>query len=273
MVWFLFFSVFSSVHASEVQFEGYYRLELESKPIGYVIQRYEIDEKTKNMRSAYFLKTNALGGDVQESLKAESKTTKGKEFEPVSYAYTGQAGKTIKTIDATFRKERMEIVRGDGTNKVKKELYKIPADTVLSTFAGMMMLNKGIKVGKKFPYSAVAEEEGNSYAGESVVKNEEKFAGISVYRVENKFKGDNYISFVTATGETVGTIVKEKKLTLVLVSKPSDATQGLPFPNKSIILTFGDIPAGKVNALNRKPSSEEKEEKLEKKSSKDETGA
>ena len=38
--------------SAEIQFEGYYRLELDSKPIGYVIQRYETESKQKLINTA-----------------------------------------------------------------------------------------------------------------------------------------------------------------------------------------------------------------------------
>lgn len=242
--------------ASEIQFEGYYRLELESKHIGYVIQRYETDVKEKTIRYAYFLKTNELGGNIQESLKAEARTKEKSEFEPVSFQYTGQVGKDLKSIDGTFRKDIMEIVKTDG-KKSKKETYRVPKGTFLSSFLSYIMLQSGLKTGKKFTYSAVAEEEGNSYKGDATVKNEEKFAGQSVFRIENSFKGQHFISFVTPTGEMMGTISPAKKLTLVLVAKPADATQGLPLPNKSLMLTFGNIPTGEANILakNKKPEA------------------
>ena len=238
---------------SEIQFEGYYRLELESKPIGYVIQRYETDAKEKVIRYAYFLKTNELGGNIQESLKAESRTKEKAEFEPISYQYTGQVGKEINSLDGVFKKNVMEITKSDG-KKARKETYKIPPGTFLSSFLSYLMLQSGLKSGKKFVYSAVAEEDGNSYKGDATVKNEEKFAGQAVFRIENNFKGQHFVSFVTPQGEMVGTISPAKKLTLVLVGKPSEATEGFPVPNKSLMLTFGNIPTGEANVLARNAS-------------------
>lgn len=243
--------------ASEIQFEGYYRLELESKHIGYVIQRYETDTKEKTIRYAYFLKTNELGGNIQESLKAEARTKEKAEFEPISFQYTGQVGKDLKSIDGTFKKDIMEIVKNDGKKAPRKETYRIPKGTFLSSFLSYLMLQNGLKSGKKFTYSAVAEEEGNSYKGDATIKNEEKFAGQTVFRIENSFKGQHFISFVTPSGEMVGTISPAKKLTLVLVGKPSDATQGLPVPNKSLMLTFGNIPTGEANVLAKNKSKTE----------------
>lgn len=238
--------------AAEVQFEGYYRVELESKPIGYIIQRYETDPKAKIIRYAYFLKTNELGGNIQESLKAEAKTKDKAEFEPISYQYTGQVGKELKSIDGNFKKGLMEIIRTEGNKKTPtKALYKIPDDTFLSSYLNYFMLQVGIKTGKKIPYSAVAEEDGNSYKGEAVVMDEEKFAGQSVFRVENKFVGKRFIAFMTPQGEVIGTEAPGSKLTSILVATPAEATAGFEVPNKSIVLTFGNIPDGKVNVLAR----------------------
>lgn len=240
--------------AADVQFEGYYRLELESKPIGYIIQRYETDSKAKVIRYAYFLKTNQLGGDIQESLKAEAKTKEKAEFEPISYQYTGQVGKELKSIDGSFKKDLMEIVKTEG-KKQNKLLYKVPSGTFLSSFLSYLMLQSGIKAGKKFAYSAVAEEEGNSYKGEAVVKDEEKFEGQNVFRVENTFKGSRFVSFMTPQGEVLGTAVPSSKLTSVLVANPAEATEGFDLPKKTIMLVFGDIPEGKVNVLARAAAS------------------
>jgi hypothetical protein len=239
------------ISASEIQFEGYYRLELESKPIGYVIQRYETDPKDKIIRYAYFLKTNEVGGNIQESLKAEARTKEKAEFEPISFQYTGQVGKDLTSIDGSFSKEIMKVVKTKGGDKARNETYKIPKGTFLSSFLSYLMLQSGMKVGKKFIYSAVAEEDGNSYKGEAFIKNEEKFAGQTVYRVENNYKGERFVCFLTPQGEMMGTISPAKKLTLVLVAKPTDATEGFPVPNKSLMLTFGNIPTGTANALAR----------------------
>jgi len=244
--------------ASEIQFEGYYRLELESKPIGFVIQRYETDTKEKIIRYAYFLKTNELGGNIQESLKAECRTKEKAEFEPISFQYTGQIGKDLTSIDGTFNKETMKLVKTKGTNVARNETYKIPKGTFLSSFLSYLMLQSGLKTGKKFTYSAVAEEEGNSYKGEATIKNEEKFAGQTVFRIENMFKGERFVSFLTPQGEMMGTISPAKKLTVVLVAKPSDATEGFSVPNKSLMLTFGNIPTGQANALARAKAKPEK---------------
>jgi hypothetical protein len=214
-----------------------------------------MDSKAQVIRSAYFLKTDELGGNIQESLKAEAKIRDKKEFESVSFQYTGQTGKELKSIDGTFKKDIMDIIRIKGKEK-KTEKYKNPPDTFLSTFLPFQMLQLGIKVGKQFKYSAVAEEEGASYDGVATVKSEEKFAGQNVFRVKNSFKNADFTSFITAKGEMLGTIMEKQKLKLVLVSQPSEATDGFPVPNKTLILTFGNIPSGKENVLARGPRVE-----------------
>jgi len=234
-------------NASEVMFEGYYKIELGGAPIGYTIERYEYDKKTKTFLSTYFLKTNKKAGNIQESLKAKVNN----KFQPISYQYTNDSNGTVQMVDATFKGLVMKVTKSDG--KTAKTLtYKIPKGTFLSSFLGYLMLQKGLKAGEKFTYSAVAEEEGNSYNGQAWVQQKDTFAGQQVFKVLNTFKGSRFISFITPKGEVLGTNAPDKKLTTVLMATPVEATKGQLVPNKSLRLLFGNMPTGKVNVLSKK---------------------
>lgn len=237
---------FSLAHAktTQVLFDGYYKISLGGQHIGYMAQTFEYDEKAKKFFSVYFLKTNKLGGDLQESVKAAS----NEKFEPISYSYTSQTGQKVKTIDGTFKGETMKLITTDGKMK-RDETHKIPKGTFLSSFLGMLMLQKGISVGKKFSYSAVAEEDGNSYNGETLVKEQTDFLGQKGFRILNKFKGANFISFMNEKGEVLGTKSEENNLSTELVKSPSEATQGFVVPNKTLELIFGRMPTGTTNSL------------------------
>lgn len=212
-----------------------------------MIQVYEYDDKKKTFHTAYFLKTNKLGGDIQESLKAVSNN----KFEPISYSYTSQSGKNVKTIDATFKGEIMKLVITDGKMK-RDETYKIPKGTFLSSFLGYLMLQKGISINKKFAYKAVAEEEGNSYDGEAWVKEKTEHLGLPGYRILNKFKGSQFISFMSEKGEVLGTTSPENNLVSQLMTTPAEATKDFLVPNQTLKLLFGKVPTGTVNSLHKK---------------------
>lgn len=251
----LIFSLFLSISPlklmAETMFEGAYKVVSDNQHVGYVIQRYEFDPKTKVFTSIYFLKTNEKGGDITESLKAQAND----KFHPISYQYTNQTGDKIKLIDGKFKKEIMELEITDGKTK-KKETHKIPKGTFMSSFLGYMMLQKGIKKDIKFKYSGVAEEDGASYNGEAYVEGEEKLKDFDVFRIKNKFKGANFVSFITKNGEVLKTESPAIHLSTELQKSIAEATKGMVLPHKTLNLLFGKVPTGKVNVLNKKESGE-----------------
>jgi hypothetical protein len=249
--------------AADVMFEGYYRIELEGKPIGYNIERYEFDPKAKTFTSISFLRAKFAGKNVQESLKAVSND----KFQPVSYQYTSQVENELKTIDATFKGEIMKLVIGDGgkTNKLKNETYKIPKGTFLSSFLVYIMMQKKLAVNEPFKYSAVAEEEGSSYWGKTMIESKTDRGAYVVFRVLNDFKGEKFISSLAAVpdgkgsdqyikGEVLSSLSPAKNIATELVTSPAQATEGQMVPNKVLLTLFGGMPTGKVNLVANPPA-------------------
>ncbi|NCN95586.1 MAG: hypothetical protein GW917_02580, partial [Bdellovibrionales bacterium] len=168
-----------SAFGAQTLFDGYYRLKLNDKAIGYMILVYRYDDKTKNFEHYSFLKTGKLGGDIQESLKAIS----NQKLEPLSYSYTSKAGDYLKTIDATFKGEIMKVAITDGKTKQENKTFKNPKGSFLSSFLVYLMLQKGISVGTKFSYKGIAEEEGNNYNGESWIKEKTNYNSMQAFKV------------------------------------------------------------------------------------------
>ena len=236
---------------AETMFEGAYKVVSDKQHVGYVLQRYEFDPKTKIFTSIYFLKTNEKGGNITESLKAQSND----KFQPLNYQYTNQTGEKVKMIDAKFNKEIMQLEITDGKIK-KNETHKIPKGTFMSSFLGYMMLQKGVKKGIKFKYSGVAEEDGASYNGEAFVEGEEKLQNFDVFRIKNKFKGSTFISYFTKNGEILKTESPAIHLSTELQASIGEATGSIMLPHKSVTVLFGKVPTGKINVLNKKIDDE-----------------
>ena len=97
-IFFLALLLTSTALHSEILFEGYYKVTQAKKHIGFVIQRNEIDPKTKNFKTTSFLKLAKNGFDMSESLQAVSDA----DLKPVRYTYLATDGTKSKTIDATF---------------------------------------------------------------------------------------------------------------------------------------------------------------------------
>jgi hypothetical protein len=255
----LFALTFSPVPtpAAEVMFEGYYRLELSGKHVGYSIQRYEFDPKAKNFISISFLRLKIGDEITQRSLKAKAND----KFHPLSYQYTALDGKALKSIDATFKGEIMQLKIGDGKN-LRTETHKIPKKTFMTSFLQYVMLQRPMPLNKAFTYSGIAEEEGASYWGKAWLATKEDQAGHVVFRVINNFKDEEFVSRLAAVpdekvkdkyikAEVIGTSSPKTSLTAELVAAPAQATEGQLVPNKVLIDLFGGMPAGKINMISK----------------------
>lgn len=245
----LFFSLYTSSTVADVIFEGYAKINAGSKQIGYYVQRYEFDPKKKQFISLNFIRTNPAGGDITESLKAVAND----KFQPVSYQYTSKVGDRVKVIDAEFKGKTMNFIVSDGASK-NTFTRKLPEGTFLSTFLQYLMLQNGYKVGKKFVYSAISEEDGEVHQGEALIKEEMKLNDVDGFRVLNQFKNSQFISFITPKGEVLGTVSPLQDISTELVSRPEEAITGQMVQNKTLSLLFGKVPEGKKNILAKKKS-------------------
>jgi len=228
--------------SADVIFEGYYKIKLGSTHAGYAIQRYEFDSKKSRFKSTYFIQTNKILGNLQESVVAFATD----KFKPIKYQYTTKVGEAFKTVDATFDKQMMmaKVSNGKDVNPISRQ---VPEGTFLSTFLGYVMLQNGYQIEKKYSYKAVAEEDAKAYEGSALIKEETKYKGESVYRILNDFKNSRFVSLVSKKGEVLSTASPVQKISTELVKQPVEATKGFQLPQQSLKILFGGVPIGKKN--------------------------
>lgn len=263
----LFFSLGNPSFAGEVMFEGYYRIEIGGKPVGYSIQRYEFDPKAKTFEVTQFLRAKFGDKIFQESLKGKAND----KFNPIAYSYTSQIGEELKSIDATFKGQIMTLKKRDAKSpKETTETHKIPDGTFMSSFLIYVMLQKKLPLNQAFKYSGIAEEEGASYWGKAWLESKEDKGKHVIFRVLNSFKGEEFVSKLMSVpdpaekdkymkSEIIGTDSPKQNLTTRLVDSPNLATEGQIIPNKVIVSLFGGIPIGKVNMIAAPAKTETKE--------------
>jgi hypothetical protein len=238
----------------DILFEGYSKIMLGDKHIGYTIQRFEFDPKKKEYSTVYYLKTSPPANDVIESLKARSTY----DLKPISYQYTSLAGGRPHIVDASFTNGTMtvtELVNGKRTTKAP---VKVPPGTFLSSFLGYLMLQQkeAVKVGNKYAYQAIAEEDGNLYKGEAFIKAQEQNHGLNTYRILNNYKGVQFVSFMTSQGEVIATESAAQGISTELVSNIQEATKGQSVNSNQLMQLFGTVPKGQDNAIARKSHGE-----------------
>jgi hypothetical protein len=248
----LFVSTFSF---AEILFEGYSKIVSGGVHIGYSINRYEFDNKKKEFISISFLKTNELGGNITESLKAVAKD----DLTPISYSYTTLIGNMPKTIDAKFSKGKMTAVVKDG-EKISKINRDLPKGSFLSTFLAYVILKspKGMQLDTRYDYQAVAEEDAMIQKGIALIKSQEESNGLKAYRILNEFKATKFVSLVTEKGEILSTKSPVQSIATELVPQPTMATNGLPIPTGLLKQLFSEVPLGVKNEIAKKYQSNPK---------------
>jgi len=241
-------SIAPQVHA-DLLFEGYSTVLLDGTHVGFVVQRFEFDNKKQEFVTTYYLKTNQVGGNITESLKARSSAA----LKPVSFQFTELIGEKSRTIDAQFKAENMTatIIAGGQRQVIQK---KIPKGAFLASFLGYVMLQgrEGIKKGVKYSYHAIAEEDASLYSGEAYIAGEETVNGISAFKILNTFKSAQFVSYCTYKGEVIATRSPVQKISTELVASVRDATVGLSLSSSTLTHLFGNVPVGAENPVSRR---------------------
>lgn len=247
----LAFSSLSFAANTKTLFEGYYKISLHGKHVGYYIQKYELETKKKQFISTYFLRTNSEGGNISESLRAFATD----KLKPIRYQYTSLQGKTSKTIDANVRKNKkgrdVLQIKTIENGKLRVSENALEKGTFFSTFLVYLLLQgeKGIQPGVKYNFKAIAEEDAKTFPGEVYIESETKKMGLNVYKVLYTFKRTQFVNFINTNGESIISVSPAMGLSADLVPNTIEATQGITFNTKSISLLFGEVPQGTRNQL------------------------
>lgn len=257
----IFFSPVNLLASNKTLFEAYYKILSGNAHVGYYIQRYELDPKKKQFISTYFLRTNAAGGNISESLKAYSTD----KLNPVSYQYTSLQGNIAKSIDANMRegkkKEPILQVKVNENGKLRVYEKRLAKGTFFSTFLIYLLLqgDKGITPGVKYNFRAIAEEDGQVFPGEVYIDSQTKSKGVDSYKVLYTFKRTQFVNFIDDEGESLISVSPALNIAAEMVATPQEALAGMQLNQKTVKLLFGGIPAGQINklskALKNKPTS------------------
>lgn len=235
--------------SAAILFEGWSKVLISGKHVGYVIQRYEFDEKKKEFRAVHFLKTNPESGGLNESLVARADAS----FKPVSYQYTSLVDGKATLIDATFKGDKMTALVTEGKEK-KTITNTLPKGTFLSTFLGYVMLQgkDGLKKGIKYEYNGVLEEAAIVAKGTAYISEEEVVAGIPVFRILNTVNGGKFVNLATHKAEILGTISPSAGIQTELVATLEEAVAGFGVSSSALTKLFGSMPKGKENEIARR---------------------
>lgn len=275
---FAIFTILFLSHArADVLYEGWHKVLSAGQHVGYFVVRYDLDKKTKKFNYISYLKTNAVGNDVTEALKAESLqvTDPTQWIVPQKYQYTSTQGKNVTLIDATFnieteKKPKKKVAKSSKKGKTEKAEtpesekptlrmvatvtkdgsttkldQKLPDNAFLSSYLTYIILQskEGLKVGNNYKYAAIAEEDGKLYDGTAFVKETTKEAGEDGYKIVNEFKGIRFISVVNIKGEPLTTKSPLLSIATEAAKTRDEAVGKLKVDEKNLQTLFGNIPS------------------------------
>jgi hypothetical protein len=242
-----------------ILYEGWHKVLSAGQHVGYFVVRYDLDKKTNKFTYTSFLKTNAVGNDVTEAVKAESLqvTKPALWIVPQKYQYTSTEGKKVTLIDAAFHIEGGSGAKGKKKAKLhmiakitkdgKSTTYDqiLPDDTFLSGYLTYIILQskEGLKVGNNYKYAAIAEEDAKLYNGTAFVKERTHEAGQDGYKIIDEFKGIRFISIVNAKGDPLATKSPLLSIATQAAATREEAVGNLKLDEKNIRTLFGNIPS------------------------------
>lgn len=247
--------------------EGWYKIIASGQQTGFLVQRIAFDKSTNRFTSTSFTQTNALGGNLRESLVAVTDS----KLLPVSFQYTSQAGSEVKTIDAAFTNESKTITEKGKKRTVVSQLMtakvkrgdtaetlqtKLEPGTFLSQFLVYVMLQspKGLKQGNNFVFNAVTEENAEVRTGEAFVSGMEKYRGIDTFKIlvtfkdpgPDRSKDQKFINYVTPQGIILMTKAPTLQLSVEMTTSQEEATKGFEVNQRTLNTLFGTMPKSPI---------------------------
>lgn len=236
---------FSITVKAELLFEGYYKVTQFKKHIGFLVLRHEIDDKNGNFKTTSFIKLGKGGFDLTESYQAVSDS----ELAPVSINYLAAGDKKTKTVNVTFKNQKMTgtAVEDGKTTKLNE---KAPKGVFLSSALYYLMLKSknGLKTDSKFDYSAITEEGPVVLNGTVSVEKKMVTQGSNqLLKINNRFAGSDYDNLVTSRGEVVSAITPATAIESELVKNKEEATEGIKLSPGTLEKIFGNVPTGTTN--------------------------
>ncbi len=246
---------------AETLFEGYYRIEESGKHIGYTIQRYSFDPKTKNRTISTYLRRKIDEDQVHtfiKSVSTERTTPKGKLiFVPFLSEYSSNETGDNFRMSANFKNQNKPKVEFFFDNARKPSDIKIETggpNSFLSNFLYYLVAAQNsdgdvqdLPLKRAIPYQAFSEDDGNYSDGFLYRIADKIVSGLTVLQIADRFAGETLESFVLPSGDMVG--VRNNKTIVYLVRDRAEAVGLLDFPQNEVTQFFGELPEGQKNPL------------------------
>lgn len=249
-VLFVFALSFAQNLRAEILFEGFYRIERKGKHVGYVIQRYSHDPKTKTKTLTSYIRTKQGDTEVYESVAATAKDGTGA---PLKSVYLSTAsGPTLRTT-ANFKKGIPWIAHEVNSADNPQHFVKGNPASMLSAMLYYMTDIAKMSPQTNYAYATFVEQRGRTDGAHLTLIAQQPVASQTVYQFVNDSFGQPVENFVTGAGDPLGSRSMIDDFVCYWVPNRAAAVGMMEFPAAQITKIFGDLPEGHKNPWSKSP--------------------
>jgi hypothetical protein len=242
--------LFTQNLCAETLFEGFYRIERKGKHVGYVIQRYSHDPKTKTKTVTNYIRTKQGDGEVYESVTATAKEGSGA---PVKSIYLSTVtGPTLRTT-ANFKKGVPWIAHEVNSADNPQHFVKGNPAPMLSAMLYYMTDITKMSPQTNYGYTTFVEQRGRTDGAHLTLITQQPVASQAIYQFVNDSFGQPVENFVNAAGEPLGSRSMIDDFVCYWVPTREAAVGMMEFPAPQITKIFGDLPEGHKNPWGKTP--------------------
>lgn len=231
--------VYPSWSSAKTIFESYYRVEIDRKHVGYVVQQLSEEPRTKARTLKGYVQLDQGGGTIWQEFALTSKAGA-----PAGAIYRSNESGDLKTVSATFSKSGAKVTAQNGKRRRSEAIGDI------GLISGLLFYSADLAAVKKdasYSYQAYSEERGRIARGSVVLMNKDVVGGKTVLQLADEFLGQTVENFVSPDGIPLGSRVDSAKLVTYWVPDRAAAVGVLEFPEAKIKKFFGDVPKGQTS--------------------------
>jgi hypothetical protein len=247
-----------SAHAA-VLFEGYFRIESHGKHIGYVVQRDEVGDKSKQRTLTYLVWKSEDGRVTQDAVKVVAKPASARNlYASVSFKHWQGADRLTDVTEGKFGKLLTIVQRNLNTGaSVQRGSMLIPPEAIFSSMATQIFAEKALgkyATGQSMSFDALSEEDEKYSNLRLDVLDSKTFGDQKIVQVVSHFLSESIELFTFEDGQPIGSRNDVAGIETFLVSRHEDAFGTFKSATESIELVFEAVPRGlKTPASTSKP--------------------
>lgn len=236
---------------ANIIFEGYYRIEIKGKHVGFSIARWEQDPATKIRTAKFFVYTRDRNNRLHRDFLVEKFTA---DYRPRAYDLATLYDQAQGHYQVAFQDHSYQDLSASGKGKVITK-HPLPPNAILAAELPRVLVSMKPKAGSAFNYTAVNEDTVNPENGQVKVVEVLTLGRHRVYHLDDNFQIPSQELWVTDDGQILRKATPHGIVTSTLVADADAAIGQIEFTRADLVSWFNEIPTGTRNAVKQEELS------------------